>query len=127
MSSISRYLRAFVIGSSYAVFISFFIGVGYLAEKKKYDYYQYTLIAPLYLGLMNVIGLRLSERFGWSVNRRFLFTGLMSGIIVANFATITKAYNFTQEEWLQYYFILITQHVISFAVIIRLLTVYTSC
>ncbi len=127
MLTVSRYLRAFVIGSSYAVFISFFIGAGFLAQKKNYDYHTYTLVAPLYLGLMNMFGLYLSEQFGWSMNQRFLLTGLMSGIIIATFATVTKAYNFTQQEWMRYYLVLITQHVLSFAIIIRLLTVYTEC
>nr|QBK87326.1 MAG: hypothetical protein LCMAC201_02360 [Marseillevirus LCMAC201] len=122
MSIPARYLRAFVIGSSYAVFISFFIGAGFIVKNKNYDYAKYTLIAPLYLGMMNMFGLYLSEQFDWSLNKRFLLTGLLSGVVVAIFASVTKAYTFTQEEWLKYYLILISQHVFSFVVIIKLLT-----
>ena len=120
----AEYLKAFVIASSYAVFVSFFIGAGFLFHKKNYNYHRYTLVAPLYLGVMNMLGLYLSRRFDWSMNQRFLYTGLLSGTVVAIFATATNAYNFTKNEWLRYYLILITHHVLTYVVIIRLLTVY---
>ena len=120
-----RYLSAFVIGSSYAVFLQFFIGAGFIVKGRNYDYPSYTLVAPLYLGLMNMLGLYLSEKCGWSLNKRFLLTGLLSGVIVSNFSTMTNAYTFTESEWMQYYMILISQHIFSFAVIVNLLTRYT--
>lgn len=117
----NEYLQAFVIGSSLAVFASFFIGAGTI-QNKNYSYPIYTLIAPLYLGLANMVGLYLATRFGWNDTQRFVTIGLISGIMVAIFATLVGAYPFTRREWLRYYVVLISQHLITFAVIVRMLT-----
>ncbi len=67
------YIREFVIGSSFPVFLPHFIAVAGLDESKlNYTYKQYTFIAPLYYGLMNVISLLLAIRLKLSDRQRYL-------------------------------------------------------
>ena len=56
-----KYLKQFVIGSSYLVFAPFFYAVENNQPKKTYDYYNYTLIAPIWFGVWNVLSLILSD------------------------------------------------------------------
>lgn len=118
----NKYLTAFVLGSCYPVFVLFFIGAQSISDRN-YNYGLYTLVAPLYLGLMNMLGLYLSEIYGWDLTTRFLFIGALSGLIVATFARFTNAYKFpTETDWMKYYAVLITHHILTFSIIVRILT-----
>lgn len=118
----NEYLKAFIIGSCYPVFVLFFIGAQTIKDKN-YDYGLYTIFAPLYLGIMNMIGLYLSTIYDFDLTTRFFITGLLSGSIVAIFATVTKSYSFENQcSWFKYYMVLILHHVLTFSIIVRLLT-----
>ena len=52
-----KYLKQFVIGSSYLVFFPFFYSVKNNQPKKTYNYYDYTLVSPLWFGIWNIISL----------------------------------------------------------------------
>ena len=118
----SDYLKAFITGSSYLTLLQFFLAVMKIPEEvKNYSYENYTLVAPLYLGIMNMLGLWLSRQLGLEGGRRYFIIGLISGLIVPTFATWNQSYNYTQARWLQYYLYIIFKHVVTFYVIIQIL------
>lgn len=111
-------LKSFIIGSSFPVFILFFLAVRQMDQKiRNFTYQDYTLIAPLYLGLMNILGGVLFQG-----TNRYLYTGLLSGSIVAMIATLLKTYKYSRERWLQYYFHIIFKHVVIYTIIVQSLS-----
>ena len=98
----SKYLKSFVIGSSFPVFFTFFIGFHKL-KKKEYSYFNYSLIAPLWFGLWNIISLSIAEYFKLSTRTRFLLISLITYSIIITYNTYNKVYNFTDKEWYIYY------------------------
>lgn len=108
-------LKHFLVGASWPVFILFFMSVLKIKpEIRNYRYETYTLVAPVYLGLMNVIGKMFFKE------KQYLYTGLMSGSIVAIIATLLKSYNFTtMKEWIRYYVSVVLRHLIAHFVIIQ--------
>lgn len=110
-------LKQFVVGSSAFVFLPFFGTVMNIDKKdKNYSYALYTIAAPLYLGLINVLGSILFKG-----QYRYLLTGLISGIIVAIAATLLNSYNFTKREWNEYYIRIIIRHILTFGIIVNIL------
>jgi len=111
-------LKEFIVGSSAFVFLPFFLSVRNLnPNDKNYSYADYTIVAPLYLGLMNLCGSILFH----SSPYRFILTGLLSGVIVSIIATLLNSYNYTSDQWKQYYIHIIFKHVITFGIIVNLL------
>ena len=97
----NQYLRAFVIGSSFFVFIPYFIAVRYLSEQKliNYSYENYTLYAPIGLGLYNILSLYIANKFNLTKRNRFLFISLLAPTLVAIGVYTRKAYNYTSIQW----------------------------
>lgn len=94
-----QYLRAFIIGSSVLVFLPYFIIVRSLANKT-YSYDDYTILAPIGLGLLNVLSLILANYLNLTKKYRFLLISLLAPSIVAIGIYITKAYNYrTTSQW----------------------------
>jgi len=115
----SNYLRSFVIGSSLPVFFLFFYKVAHISNTiKNYPYTQYSLIAPLYFGIMNAISLFIATRYSLTLRQRLLLIGAISPIIVISLAKIINSYNFTNEEWIRYAIRVIIKHILVFNVII---------
>ena len=96
-----QYLRAFVIGSSFAVFSLFFLFVMH-SDQKQYSYETYTLVAPLALGVGNALSLWFSNRYRIKPRKRFFLLGLIAPTCVALFAYGTKAYVLTVQGWIRY-------------------------
>ncbi len=111
-----EYLRAFVLGSSWLVFFPFFIKVAQIKDKN-YSYETYTVLAPIYFGVMSMLALTLKQVFGfWG---SYLFTGILSALIVFSLAYFTKAYPFTtSSEWGAYGVRLLLKHLVVFLSII---------
>jgi hypothetical protein len=121
----SDYVKAFVIGSSYPVFIPFFYAVSQYDESMiNYGYKSYTLIAPLFLGTLNVVGLYLANTYGLSRMKRFGLTGTLGALTVATTITVFKAYNFSTARWIQQYVSLIIVYIFVFCVIVNVLDMY---
>ena len=98
----NSYLKSFVIGSSYLVFLPFFVGVKN-DSTKKYSYYHYTLVAPLWLGMCNMFSLFLANTFKLSLRKRFLAISILSSLSIITIATLDKSYDFSKKGRLQYY------------------------
>jgi len=99
-----KYLKQFIIGSSYLVFLPYFYAVQKSRTNKNYTYFHYTLVAPVWLGLWNVISLIISERFNLSMQMRFVVVSIISSLSIMFIATYFNTYNFTKDEWKKYYF-----------------------
>jgi hypothetical protein len=97
----NQYLRAFVIGSSFFVFISYFIAVKSFDKKLvNYSYENYTLFAPIGLGLYNVFSLYIANKFNLTKRNRFLFISLLAPTLVVFSVYFLKAYNYTSiQQW----------------------------
>ena len=118
----NNYLRSFIIGSSLPVFISFFLRVATLDNKiKNYSYKSYSIIAPLYLGLMNMISLCLTANYNIPLRRRLIIIGIISPIIVILFAKLIGSYNFTRDEWIKYSIKLLIKHFLIYNTVIYFL------
>ena len=109
-------LRSFVIGSSLPVVVYFFLRVAKIPKDiRNYSYEQYTIIAPLYFGLMNMISL-----YAFSSSKsieRFAMFGFLSGLIVFSVARSFKSYNMSSEEWTRYAFRILMTHILAWMVI----------
>ncbi len=94
-----NYLRSFIIGSSWPIFIPFFYGVANLYSPKifNYSYQDYTFIAPVYLGLMNVIATFIGLQFKLSLSCRLLIGSIISFSTVF---LITQIYETYKTEYL---------------------------
>lgn len=121
----NEYLRAFVIGSSYVVFLPFFFAVStFKREKFNGNYKTYTFFAPPTLGIMNVISLYVSKLFNLSTELRFLITSLLAPTIVLCCVIYFHVYNYTKQEWILHIFMLYLVYFIVFNVVIQGLDKY---
>jgi len=113
-----KYLIHFLIGSSWFVTLPFFMKVNSLGSEKNYSYFNYTIAAPIYLGLWNVISLIIAKKFNFSLRKRFLFITPIACMTTIIIAKTLKSYNYTDEEWNTYYFRLFITYFIIWNVII---------
>jgi hypothetical protein len=113
-----KYLKQFIIGSSYLVFVSFYYAVQNNQPKKNYDYYDYTLVAPVWFGLWNVLSLIIAESLGLSTEHRFLLISILSSFSIMTIATHLKSYNFTKKEWNDYYLHIFLKYLVTWNFVI---------
>ena len=118
-------LKSFVIGSSYPVFIHFFVKVSQLINANplyvNYTYSTYTFVAPLYFGLMNMFSLFLKDIFNLSQRSRYLLISLISALFVISLAKYFNTYNYTQKQWNKYMVMILINHTLTYMITIRLL------
>jgi hypothetical protein len=113
-----NYLKSFVIGSSYIVFAPFYYAVYNSQPKKNYSYYFYTLIAPVWFGLWNMLSLYLAATYKLNLRERMLLISVMSSVSVMSIATGFNTYNFTRDEWIKYYAYLFVKYLFVWNVVI---------
>jgi hypothetical protein len=100
---LNEYLRAFVIGSSFPVFVPFFYSVSrFEKEKFNFNYEAYTFLAPPSLGFMNVISLFLANQLNINKKLRFLLTSLIAPTLVLCSVIFFNIYNYTFEDWVSH-------------------------
>jgi len=120
-----EYLRAFVIASSFLVFLPHFIAVAGLDESKiNYTYKQYTFVAPVYYGLMNMLSLYIALQLNLSNRQRYLVIGTLSPLIVISFSYFFKTYDYKGHEWLQYGIGLFIKHFLIWNLVVYTLNEY---
>jgi hypothetical protein len=114
-----EYIRAFVIGSSFPVFLPHFITVAGLDERNlNYTYKQYSFVAPLYYGIMNAISLFIALRLKLSDRQRYLLIGTLSPLFVTMISYVFKTYNYQGNEWIQYGAGLFVKHFLIWNIIV---------
>ena len=117
-----EYLRAFVIGSSWPIFILYFLAVASYGSQINVDYQHYTWIAPLFLGALNMVGLYLSKKSDLWQDHRFILTGVLGATIVATFISLFDVYRCTSTEWwIQHYVLLFVVYIVVYGVVVRTL------
>jgi len=120
-----KYLREFVIGSSYFVFLPFYYSVKNRQDNtKNYSYYHYTLVAPVWLGLWNIFSLMIAEYFGLSKRQRFLVISIISSLTIMSIAFYFKTYNFTYPEWITYFFNIFVKYLLLWNIVVFYLDKY---
>ena len=110
-------IKDFVVGSTFLVVLPFYLTVMNL-QNKNYSYEDYSLIAPAYLGMMNVVSGIVQREYNLTDRERYIMIGLISPPIVITFARYYNTYNFTDTEWLNYSVRLIAKHFLLFNVVI---------
>jgi hypothetical protein len=121
----NEYLRAFVIGSSWFVFLPYFYIVSNFDKKYfNFDYKIYTYLAPVALGLMNLISLMLSKKFNISHKNRFLYTSIIAPTLVLFTVIYFNIYNYTIRNWIYHIINLYLLYFIVFNYIIYYLDEY---
>ena len=113
-----KYLKQFVVGSSFLVFLPFYYAVKNNQPKKTYSYYKYTLLAPVWFGIWNVISLILAEYFNLTMKMRFLLVSILSAISIMIIATYLKSYKFTTAEWREYYLYIFIKYMLVWNLVI---------
>ena len=112
-----KYLKQFVIGSSLLVFAPFFYGF-YNLNVKGYSYFNYTFLAPFVFGLWNVISLILAEHLDLSIRYRFLLISVISYLCAIMLTSYLNIYNFTTNQWYQYYLLMLVTYLFIWNVVI---------
>jgi hypothetical protein len=98
----NEYLRAFVIGSSFFVFIPYFLAVKYLSEQKltNYSYDNYTLYAPIALGLYNVLSLYIANKINITKRYSLFLMSILAPTLVAIVIYTRNGYKYTtMNKW----------------------------
>jgi hypothetical protein len=131
-------VTAFIIGASLPAFILFF--TGFYALRDSYNpenclthitgvdtYYAYTLIAPMYIGVMSAIAVYLSKTYNLTTHQAFTIIALISATIVSVAITYCEMYNWTPERLNYQYFKLFFYHAVLYIVIIATIYNYIEC
>jgi len=92
-------IQHFIVGSSLPVVILHYFLV-YYHKKKKYSYFTYSILAPLFLGLLNVLKHYLFKKV--TITEVLLFS-ILSANIVFSIAYSLDKYDFSKKEWMIYY------------------------
>ena len=115
-----KYIKSFIIGSSYPSFVLFFMVVSQYGEMMNLPFTTYSIIAPPFLGLLNVFGLFLKNKYNLGQFQRFFYTGIIGAIFISIVITLLKIYNFTtKRRWIEQYIKLQITYFLIFSVIIR--------
>jgi len=114
-----KYLKEFIIGSSYLVFAPFFYAVKQSSSNtRNYSYYTYTMIAPLWFGLLNVLSRILQQTYNLSQSQRYILISILSAISIILIAKYMKSYNFTNNEWNMYYIYIFISYLLVWNIVV---------
>ena len=114
-----KYVKSFIIGSSWPVFILFFLVVFSYGNQINISYPLYSFGAPLFLGLLNVFGLYISDQYNLTKTQRFITTALIGTIIVSIAITLFKVYNYTTKaQFVEHYIKLFIFYLFIFGLIV---------
>ena len=97
-----KYLKEFIIGSSFPVIVIFYYMVYNHQENKNYSYYHYTLLAPIWFGLWNILSLIIANKYKLSKRIRFFIVSILS--LLSIYVIAQRFYTKTEKEWEFYYF-----------------------
>jgi len=128
--STKDYLLSFVVGSSFPASIIFFNAVTNYKKSRmsNVNYYHYSKITPIYLGILNMFGLYLAQKFNLSDRMRFLLISVIGIIIIGTSIQFLGTYNFTtKEEWIKHYFGMTIIYLFVFNVVIFYLEYFLKC
>lgn len=110
------YLRAFLLGSTLPITLHYFVQLWFYRQKKtlNYSYHLYSIIAPIYFGLMSMLALTLYRVFGLTRQTAFVTVFLLSASFINLLNRVTNIYELTEEGWQRYYIETFLRHGWSF-------------
>ena len=97
-----KYIQHFLIGSSILVTAPF-LYVFNKIKKPDYSYFNYSILAPIWFGLWNIIALIIGNYFNLSLRLRLFIISLISCCLIVLFARFKNVYDFTPNQWFKYY------------------------
>lgn len=126
------YLRSFVIGSSILVVLPHFLMIYYNKHYRperevSFDYNAYSMIAPIYFGLMSMLALYLGRTFELDLRSRLFLISIISASFVISLAyTWSSQYyqpymGYDTAGWARYGLVNGSMHLIVYNIIIYLL------
>ena len=112
---IKEVLKSFIIGSSFPSFIIFFIAVTYFFVREKtaiFNYYRYSMTAPLGLGLAAVLSKTISLKFNIKLKITYFIVSIISASLKCiEISKEEDVYDFkTKERWYLQYLIVFIGH-----------------
>ena len=121
--------KAFISGCCWPVFVPFFWG--FKSLKSQYNnknmeqllgnidpYFLYTIVAPIYFGLMSIITVVISTFMKTNIRLSYFITSLISPILISLFIRLNDLYVFSDKRWIKQYILLLTFHSFAYNVII---------
>ena len=128
MNKNKELLKSFVIGSSIISYLIILLVVIYLFKNKQatFDYYRYTVLAPIGIGLFSVLSKYISIQYKISLKTTYFLVSLLSATFVSiNISRDEGAYNFkTKERWYLQYLLIFVGHLFMYNGIIYSLDQY---
>lgn len=100
-----KYLIQFINASNPIVFIPFFIFV-YLKvcnNRLNLSYFNYTIVMPIWFGLLNIFSLYIKSKFNISHELRYILISVISLLILIFILNNGNFYNYNKNEWVQHY------------------------
>tara|TARA_Y100000389_G_scaffold203857_1_gene253777 strand:+ start:863 stop:1681 length:819 start_codon:yes stop_codon:yes gene_type:complete len=96
---LKEYVLAFIVGSSILAYILWVLSLRKVdIDYYNFDGYLYFILVPVYIGIMNVLSLYFSKKYGISNITRLLVTSLISSLIVINLVYRLKLYNWKDKN-----------------------------
>ena len=127
------YLKAFTIGTSGPVWFQHMASLALIDDNYyNYSFKAYSLIAPIYYGLMAMFALYIGKTFNLSLSERLFITSIISiCFVVLLMYFVSKKYykpykSYTTKEWFSYILRNGARHLINFNLIIYYFTKYFS-
>ena len=119
-------LKAFLSGCCILISIPFFIGFKSFRNDLRYVsrdnflniYFMYSIICPLYFGIVSVIAYLISYYGKLDLYLTFLIVSIIAYIITAGVNNYFRIYNFSRERWFNYNLFLFIYYFIAFNVVI---------
>jgi hypothetical protein len=100
---INKYLRAFVIGSSFLICFPFMYVVStFKSTQFNFKYKRYSFLAPFVLWFVNLLSLIIAEKFRISNRNRLLYASIITPTIVLITVKFLNIYNYTTEDWISH-------------------------
>jgi len=121
-----KYVRDFVIGSSFIVVAPFLAWTGYPHKKNtmQYSYYHYSLVTPIWFGVLNVLSSIMGKKFNLTKRERFFIISIISGLGVIIGARNFKFYIRNTNEWYTYSLYIMVNHLLVWNIVIYNLDKY---
>ena len=134
--NIKNILLSFIIGSSWISFVMWFRGFNSYTNSKKNKkyginknnclnnvfnmepYYVYTIIAPLFMGIMSSLAVAISIYFKLSIIKSFFIISIISPILVSIAIKLCNIYTFTELRYKFQYLKLMFYHSILYNILI---------
>ena len=125
------YLKSFTIGTSGLITLQHFLPLALQSAENNKDvsssatppFKEYSIVAPIYYGVMGMLALYIGKTFGLSLSLRLFMTSIISVVFVTllNYNVSRKKYepykSYTTKEWLYYIIRNGSRHIIAFNLI----------